>query len=364
MCVSPGSVFIYRRPGDSKWTTKYYGSMPRDEALAQGLDIDVMTARSHGLDAKWSVVPCGQCHECRLQRSRTWANRCMMEMSEYPDLDGVNRNWFITLTYAPGFTDDLRSTVDFQTLSLHQRKPGEKKDHLQQFLHDLRQEWQRRYGHDGIRFYACGEYGDTSGRPHYHAILFNLPIDPTELEKRFSNEFGDPYYNHERISEIWGKGFAVLSPATWTNCAYTARYIMKKQTGDNAVKAYDDLGLLAPFTRSSRRPGIAFNSFKGYESYVDVDDVTGELRFKRSLVLPVADKHVDPTCNHPRYFDKLMSDIDPDFMDLVKQYREKMAQIAYETQKRLMPMSDRQLFGFRKDQFDKHPIGIFRKTLE
>ena len=37
-------------------------------------------------------IPCGQCFECRLERSRQWATRCMLE-SQYHD-----QNWFLTLT--------------------------------------------------------------------------------------------------------------------------------------------------------------------------------------------------------------------------------------------------------------------------
>lgn len=395
MCVSPGAVFVYRRPGDTKWTTRYKGGVCHDEAIREGFDLDVLTALAHGLDAKWSTVPCGQCHECRLQRSRVWANRCMMEMSEYPETDGVCRNWFLTLTYADTFTDDLRSPVDGQTLSLHNPNmernmiltdvrhqqaikaryedfelrlpshvPKVQRDHLAEFNHALRQHWQRKYNHDGIRFFACGEYGDTKCRPHYHGIYFNLPIDPSDLKSLFKNDFGDQFYNVDSLSDLWGKGFVVVSQACWTNAAYTARYIMKKQTGENAEKAYTDLGILPPFVRMSRKPGIAFNSFKGYESYIDIDDVTGELRFKKSIVLPNADEHVDPFCNHPRYFDKLMEAKDAPFMEEVKQWRANMAEIAYKTSKQVLPMSDRELFGFRKDAYDKHPVGMFRKTIE
>ena len=395
MCVSPGAVLCYRRPGDDKWITKYVGNMCRDEAIREGFDIDVLTAKAHGLDAKWSTVPCGQCHECRLQRSRVWANRCMLEMADYPPDNGVCRNWFLTLTYADGYTDDLRSPVDGMTLTLHNPNsernalladirhqnaikavysdfvtempvhvPKPLRDHLAQFNHDLRQYWKYHYGHDGIRFFACGEYGDLRMRPHYHGVYFNLPIDPSDLKPLFKNKFGDQFYNVDTLSEIWGKGFVVVSEASWTNCAYTARYIMKKQTGENAEAAYHDLGILPPFVRMSRKPGIGFSAFKGYDSYCDIDDVTGEIRFKKKIVLPNATEHVDPLCNHPRYFDKLMEAQDPAFMEVVKEWRNKMSDIAYKAQKKVLPMSDRELFSFRKEAYDKHPVGLFRATIE
>ena len=45
-------------------------------------------------------IPCGQCVECRLKRSREWAVRCMHEASLHRD------NCFLTLTYSD---DKLRS---------------------------------------------------------------------------------------------------------------------------------------------------------------------------------------------------------------------------------------------------------------
>lgn len=363
MCLRPGAVFIYRRPGDEKWTTKYYGDTCRDEALRQGLDIDVLTATAHGLDAKWSVVPCGQCVECRLQRSRVWANRCMMEMADFPPVDGVCRNWFVTLTYAPGHTDDLRSSKDGATLSLHVPE-GKKKDHLQMFNNAVRQRWKRDFGHEGIRFYSCGEYGDQNARPHYHEILFNLPIDPGKLEYLFSNKFGHKYYNYQPLSEAWSdKGFVVISEASWDNAAYTARYIMKKQLGKGA-EVYDDIGIRSPFVRMSLKPGIGFCAFKGYESYCDIDDQTGELRFKKHIVLSNASEGVEPSVSHPRYFDKLMERENPDFMAAVKEWRQKSADIAYQNRRKLLGMSDRDLFEARAEAMTKQQIGMHRNFIE
>ena len=96
------------------------------------------------------TVPCGQCIGCRLERSRQWAIRCYHEASMY------ERNSFVTLTY-----DDeslpLGGTLVFRDFQL--------------FMKRLR----KQYG-AGIRFYACGEYGEKFGRPHYHVCLFNFEL--------------------------------------------------------------------------------------------------------------------------------------------------------------------------------------------
>ena len=38
-------------------------------------------------------IPCGKCSGCRLQRSREWANRCMLELEYHKS------SYFVTLTY-------------------------------------------------------------------------------------------------------------------------------------------------------------------------------------------------------------------------------------------------------------------------
>lgn len=38
-------------------------------------------------------IPCGKCVGCRLDYSRTWADRCVLEGKSF------EHNWFVTLTY-------------------------------------------------------------------------------------------------------------------------------------------------------------------------------------------------------------------------------------------------------------------------
>ena len=39
------------------------------------------------------TIPCGKCLGCRLEYSRQWANRCMLELGYHES------SWFVTLTY-------------------------------------------------------------------------------------------------------------------------------------------------------------------------------------------------------------------------------------------------------------------------
>ena len=156
-------------------------------------------------------IPCGKCIGCRLAYSKEWANRCVLESK------GWKNNYFITLTYAP---DTLPLNEEFGNATL---KPKD----LQDFMKRLRIEWQRKHGHDNVRFYACGEYGSKTHRPHYHILAFNLPLYDLEELKKTDN--GDMLYISREIDKIWGKGNTWVGEVNWNTCAYVARYIMKKQ---------------------------------------------------------------------------------------------------------------------------------------
>ena len=183
-------------------------------------------------------IPCGQCVGCRLERSRQWALRCVHEASLHDD------NCFITLTYDDDHLPPGGTLV---------------KKHFQDFMKRLRKDVQP----TRIRYYACGEYGDRTFRPHYHALLFNYRPSDLVLIGKGPTEDRHPYYGSESLAQTWGYGHVTVGECTFESAAYCARYVMKKQTGRAAADHYGDR--LPEFNLMSRRPGIGkdwYNQFK------------------------------------------------------------------------------------------------------
>lgn len=198
--------------------------------------------RSDGYVDRPLTLPCGQCIGCRLEHSRQWAIRCVHEAQMHQD------NCFITLTY-----NDAHLPI------LANGGPTLVKRDFQLFMKRLR----KKYGHK-IRYYQCGEYGEKTQRPHYHACLFGHDFKDKVLWKR---EKGVPLYVSAELVELWSSqgisiGFSTIGSVTFQSAAYVARYIMKKITGNSAVDHYR--GRQPEYTTMSRRPGIAKAWFEKY----------------------------------------------------------------------------------------------------
>jgi hypothetical protein len=170
---------------------------------------------------------CGKCLPCKLQRRAEWSLRMLHEytMSEH--------TCFITLTY------DDRHLMRSASLITHAGTLS--KHHFQTFMKRLR----RRMTRDGlpgkVRFYACGEYGDLTLRPHYHAILFGVSVQ----------------YLKPRINEIWHHGTRNdVSVVTEGRIQYVAGYIDKKLFGEKGERAYRDVE--PPFQLCSLGLGVSF----------------------------------------------------------------------------------------------------------
>ena len=242
-------------------------------------------------------VPCGKCTGCRLARSRDWAIRCSHEA------DSHACNSFLTLTY------NAANLPKYGTLVPQDMRKflGRLRDHLKPHR---------------IRFFGCGEYGDQLSRPHYHICLFGFDFGADRvLFKRTRNGHG--LYISPFLTKTWGKGHAVIGDLTFESAAYTARYVMKKQGGDNAPFHYAALDYsdgsiysrVPEFVRMSlgRKDGPKGLGEQWIEKYwKDVypsDEVT--------LLTPKGLKRWKP----PRYYDKWLEKNQPDVYREVKRNR-------------------------------------------
>jgi len=167
-------------------------------------------------------------------------------------------NCFVTLTYAPG--------------NLPPNGSLEHRD-FQLFLKKLRLHHFTTTGKH-LRFYMCGEYGETTQRPHYHACLFN--IDFQDRIPMGKSKSGALFYESETLTHIWGLGRATVQPLVRETASYCARYIMKKVLGEEAKTAYavtdPETGEMVhrrpEYAAMSLRPGIGASWFAKYGSDV------------------------------------------------------------------------------------------------
>lgn len=107
------------------------------------------------------------------------------------------------------------------------------KSHLQRFWKRLRKAVYPR----SLKYYACGEYGDEHGRPHYHAIVFGLSVEDSPL-----------------IESTWGLGNVFPGTVEQNSIRYVTKYIGKKIFGPQAVAHYG--GRVPEFQLVSRGIGL------------------------------------------------------------------------------------------------------------
>jgi len=171
----------------------------------------IVFQRSAGFSDMALQVPCGKCDGCKADKALTWALRIHNEASLH------DKNCFMTITY-----DDAHLPEDGKI----------NKDHMQRFLKRLRHTGQ-------FRYYAVGEYGGKTQRPHYHAIVFGQ-----DFLAGSNIQINSELYTDSAISDCWGSGSVILAPFTMATACYVAGYVSKK-IGD-----HDSFHLM------SRRPGI------------------------------------------------------------------------------------------------------------
>ncbi|AZL82847.1 replication initiator protein [Apis mellifera associated microvirus 9] len=294
-CLYPVSCYRAIRPNEN-------GTRPLAHTLRQA----VSTFGADGFAE--ATRSCGNCIECRLKKSRFTAVRCVHQASMFSD------NCFITLTYDDDHFPSAHSVKKKDGSYSHYTHGSLCTDHLQKFWKRLRKE----VGRSGIKYFAVGEYGDGKGErfrinsygervganPHYHACVFSYDFPDKKICGK--NERGDLYYESALLTDLWGKGRALLGDVTFESAAYCARYTLKKVYGDKADGHYDGLMPERPYWST----GLGKAWFEKWSSDIYPSDqlVTRDGR----VMTP------------PPYYDRLLLAHNPSLYEDVKNAREKI----------------------------------------
>lgn len=191
-----------------------------------------------------------------------------------------------------------------------------RKRHFQDFMRRVR------YELGPCRFYHCGEYGEQTLRPHYHAILFGLSLPDVRCVRQA--ESGN-YYESPSLCGLWGKGFVQLGDVTFDSAAYVAGYVTKKVTGKNAKAHYMSLDpqtgellqRVPEYSTMSRRPGIGAGYVERYsQELLDNDNI-------------IQNSH---EAKMPRYYEKRLAVINPSALEANKKARIERAHASAEIQ--------------------------------
>lgn len=179
-------------------------------------------------------IPCGRCIGCVQDRANAWALRCEHEAKLH------RYNWFITLTYDEAHLPPGGSL---------------RKRDLQLFWKRLRKEG------SGVRYFACGEYGENFERPHYHVLAFNLEL--ADMTRRTRAD-GQMLFESKRLTSLWGNGSVQVDLFTPARAQYVTNYILKAAAPPSpSLPAFSSLPVVNSVTARekafqvmSRRPGI------------------------------------------------------------------------------------------------------------
>lgn len=176
--------------------------------------------------------PCGKCLHCKINKSRVWAHRIVLECIT------SEKSCFVTLTY------DEKHIPDWESL---------KPDDVTKFLKRIRKTIEP----NKLRYFYNGEYGDLSGRPHYHLCLFGIGNDEygqKAIKDAWSDRYGDEI-GIVHIGELNSKSAQYVS-------GYVTKGLSKADIIGKNYSRFIGSRKLPEFQRMSRRPAIGSEAIR------------------------------------------------------------------------------------------------------
>lgn len=171
-------------------------------------------------------VACGQCMNCRIQRSMSLSFLANLEIQKNYALGKSSS--FVTLTYDDAHLPFFETPAGLE--------PGLCKKDLQNFFKRFRERLRRfGYADNSYKLIACGELGDKFNRPHYHFVAIGL------------NQTLVDYV----VSRSWKFGLIDVGVLFSGGLNYVCKYLTKSPRGKLADELYTSRGLEKPFLNHS-----------------------------------------------------------------------------------------------------------------
>ena len=193
-------------------------------------------------------IPCGKCLQCKRKRRADWTLRLEHEYQ------GSDSAYFITLTY-----DDIHvPRVNYQGIETDVLTLNKK--HIQNYIKRLRNSHVAYVARElgirksevknvskPVRYYAIGEYGSKTHRPHYHIILFNYEVANTQqIINQWKNTKTNIPYGHVDLGTV-----------TAASINYVTKYMFKDFNNKKDIR-------VRPFNLMSKKPIIGHNYLEKY----------------------------------------------------------------------------------------------------
>lgn len=249
------------------------------------------------------ALPCGWCVGCRLDNARMWSLRMMHELRYSTNCH------FITLTYADKYLPD-HADLKYE----HLRDFFKRARHL--FQGELSPTSRRPTRHvvtpssPAFRYFACGEYGDKTMRPHYHFCAYDFKIPDLRFFKQTKT---GPYFISQALADCWQHGHVITCPLDWASAQYVSGYVTKKMNVHEGVRLIspaneDEEAEYYTIQRAFQSKGLGLRWYQEHQKEVwDLDACLYSNKYLTKV---------------PRYYFKQLQDTDPERAEevLIKRY--------------------------------------------
>lgn len=250
-------------------------------------------------------VPCGECDVCRANKASIWTQRLEVERSAHKYC------LFVTLTYSDDFLPVLREDGDILVDSfagLYMSKLDLDYDlyyskyyrafngipylcfqDAQKFIKRLRQRVLRNDSTERkedryVRYYCCGEYGETTFRPHFHLLIFT---NSDWLANNGKSVISSCWSTDNRSSDKSQLGRIDCQVVKYTASGYVAAYLNS------------NVNLPRFLRESALRPRAIFSKFPAIGSLLTSTKEVQELFNSGSVTMPCVDPRTCESVEHP-----------------------------------------------------------------